>query len=165
MANSERTEGFDPKRSIRRARKSRGNSRRFAIVVPSGTISWSSSLERVRLIRKGLSPEVVELLGQKSDLPTKKILEFLGLAQTTYNKKRRENDLLGGRASEMALALSELIDFGLEVFNHEVEKFHNWLKKPNPSLGQLSPESLFDSITGVLEVKNALNRLEYGNLA
>jgi uncharacterized protein (DUF2384 family) len=32
-------------------------------------------------------------------------------------------------------------------------------------LGGNTPESLFDSLTGIQEVKNALNRLEYGNLA
>jgi len=33
------------------------------------------------------------------------------------------------------------------------------------SLGGVAPESLFDSISGILEVQNALNRIEYGNMA
>ncbi|MDZ7607711.1 MAG: MbcA/ParS/Xre antitoxin family protein [Cyclobacteriaceae bacterium] len=61
--------------------------------------------------------------------------------------------------------LSEVLDFGLEVFNDEKEKLQRWLKKPNLSLGGVTPESLFDSITGIQEVRNALNRLEYGNMA
>jgi hypothetical protein len=32
-------------------------------------------------------------------------------------------------------------------------------------LGGVSPESLFDTVTGILEVKKALGRLETGNLA
>jgi len=63
------------------------------------------------------------------------------------------------------LLLTELIDFGLEVFNQEENKFLRWLKKPNLSLGGTTPESLLDTTTGIQEVKNCLNRLEYGNLA
>ena len=60
---------------------------------------------------------------------------------------------------------SELIDFGNEVFNNEIEKFQRWLKKNNVSLGGNTPESLLDTTTGIQEVKNALNRIEFGNLA
>lgn len=77
----------------------------------------------------------------------------------------RHNDLLSGRNSEVVLVLTELLDFGLEVFNNEAEKFHRWLKKPNPSLGGVTPESLFDSLKGIQEVRNSLNRLEHGNMA
>ena len=87
------------------------------------------------------------------------------MPQTTYNKKKRGKELLSGRDSEVILLLTELLDFGLEVFNDESEKFQRWLKKPNVSLGGVKPESLFDSVTGIQEVKNALNRLEYGNMA
>ena len=72
---------------------------------------------------------------------------------------------MSGRDSEVILVLIEVLDFGLEVFNNEKEKLQRWLKKPNPSLGSVTPESLFDSITGIQEVRNALNRLEYGNMA
>jgi len=83
----------------------------------------------------------------------------------THNKKKRKNDLLSVRDSEVVMVLSEVLDFGLEVFNNETEKFHRWLKKPNLSLGGVAPESLFDSITGIQEVRNTLNRIEYGNMA
>jgi putative toxin-antitoxin system antitoxin component (TIGR02293 family) len=89
----------------------------------------------------------------------------MNVAQTTYNKKKREHDLLSERDSEVILFLSEALDFGLEVFNNEKDKFQRWLKKPNLSLGGVAPESLFDCITGIQEVRNALNRLEYGNMA
>ncbi len=63
------------------------------------------------------------------------------------------------------LLLTELLDFGIEVFNNEEEKFQRWMKKINFSLGDNTPESLLDSVTGIQEVKNCLNRIEYGNLA
>ena len=122
-------------------------------------------MERVGIIRKGLRYDAIEAIGPKANLSTKQVLHYLGLPQTTYNKKKRDKDLLSGRDSEVVLVLSELLDFGLVVFNNEKEKFQRWLKKPNRSLGHVTPESLFDSITGIQEVRNALNRIEYGNMA
>ncbi|RPI44883.1 MAG: DUF2384 domain-containing protein [Bacteroidetes bacterium] len=122
-------------------------------------------MDRVNIIREGLPYESIEHISKRSDLPVKKVLNLLGVPQTTYNKKKRGNELLDGRDSEIILVLTELLDFGLEVFNHEIEKFHRWLRKPNVSLGGVAPESLFDSLTGIQEVRNSLNRLEFGHLA
>lgn len=156
---------FDPKNSIRRAGKARATGSNWVIATAGDRITWSNKAERVALIRKGLPYESIEVIGQKANLPVKRVLQYMGLPQTTYNKKRREKNLLSGRDSEVVLVLSEVLDFGLEVFNNETDKFQRWLKKPNLSLGSVAPESLFDSITGIQEVRNALNRLEYGNLA
>lgn len=138
---------------------------KWSIMVAQDKIAWSTSMDRVRIIRKGLPYESIEVISKKADFSIKEVLRSLGLPQTTYNKKKKDNDLLSGRDSEVILFLSELLDFGLEVFDNEKEKFQRWLKKPNISLGGATPESLFDSLTGIQEVKNALNRLEYGNLA
>lgn len=155
---------IDPKKSIQRGRKVRRKSHEWVMVTPSGAFSWRNRLERVTIIRKGLPYDSIEVIGQKADLPVKRMLYYLGIAQTTYNKKKREKDHLSGRDSEIILVLSEVLDFGLEVFNNEREKFHRWLKKPNLSLGGVEPESLFDSFSGIQEVRNVLNRLEYGNM-
>lgn len=157
---------FNPNKSIHRARisgKERGQI--WTIKVPGKTYTWSNKMERVSLLREGLSIESIEVICNKSSLSIKKVLHFLNLAQTTYNKKKRENSLLSVRDSEIVLVLTELLDFGLNVFNSEEDKFQRWLQKPNISLGGATPVSLFDSLTGIQEVRNSLNRLEYGNLA
>jgi len=43
--------------------------------------------------------------------------------------KKRDDDLLTGSDSEVVLVLSKSVDFGLEVFDNEKEKFQRWLKK------------------------------------
>jgi putative toxin-antitoxin system antitoxin component (TIGR02293 family) len=156
---------FDPGISVKRAGRIRGAGAKWVIVTSSGNFTWKSKSERVALIRKGLPYEAIEAIGLKANLPVRQVLNYMGVPQTTYNKKKRENDLLSGRDSEVVLVLSEVLDFGVEVFNNEKEKFQRWLSKPNLSLGSVPPESLFDSITGIQEVRNALNRLEYGNMA
>jgi putative toxin-antitoxin system antitoxin component (TIGR02293 family) len=156
---------YNPKESIKRARARKTRSPMWRIKVTGGEYVWATKMDRVSIIRKGLPYESIEVISKRTDLPVKQVLHLFGVPQTTYNKKKRDKDLLSGRDSEVVLVLTELLDFGLEVFNHEVEKFQRWLKKPNISLGGATPESLFDSLTGIQEVRNSLNRLEYGNLA
>lgn len=156
---------YNPKKSIQRARVSKTGSPKWRIKVTEGEYVWATKMDRMNIIREGLPYESIEVISQRAGLPVKQVLNLFGVPQTTYNKKKRDKDLLSGRDSEVVLVLTELLDFGLEVFNNEAEKFQRWLKKPNISLGRVTPESLFDSLTGIQEVRNSLNRLEYGNLA
>lgn len=156
---------FDPKESIQRARNKKTKSPTWSIELTEGEYVWTTKMDRVTILRKGLPYESIEVISRRAHLPVKQILHVLGMPQTTYNKKKRDKGLLSGRDSEVVLVLTELLDFGLEVFNNEKDKFQRWLRKPNVSLGGAAPESLFDSLTGIQEVKNSLNRLEYGNMA
>lgn len=87
------------------------------------------------------------------------------IVQTTYNKKKKSKEILSKQDSEFVVELIELYHYGLKVFNDESEKFQRWLRKPNISLGSSSPDSLFDSLTRIREIKKLLNRIEFGNLA
>jgi putative toxin-antitoxin system antitoxin component (TIGR02293 family) len=182
----EKQKFFDTKKGIQKAKRSRSISTSQEILkktisisdmdpilgenvkrldVPKGQIIWSSNMEKIDIIREGLPFESIEAISSKANIPIKQVLKAMDMAQTTYNKKKKDHDKLSSRDSELILLLAELLDYGLEVFNDEKEKFHSWLKRPNTSLGGVSPESLFDSLTGIQEIKNALNRIEYGNLA
>jgi uncharacterized protein (DUF2384 family) len=79
--------------------------------------------------------------------------------------KRKENPLPNDVDIKLNLLQEELIDYGIEVFNKEEDKFQRWMNKPNDSLDKNTPESLLDSIVGIQEVRNCLNRIEFGNLA
>ena len=158
------TKRYNPGKSIKRARAIKAGSTKWHIKVSEDEYVWATKMDRVSIIRKGLPYESIEVISKRANLPVKQVLNLFGVPQTTYNKKKRDKDLLNSRDSEVVLVLTELLDFGLEVFNKEAAKFHRWLKKPNISLGGVTPESLFDSLTGIQEVRNSLNRLEYGNL-
>ena len=101
-------ESFDPKKSIGRARNARRQGSKWVIKTSGGIVMWSNRLERVAIIRKGLPYESIEIIGQKANLPVRQVLHYLGVPQTTYNKKKRENDHLSGRDSEIILVLSEI---------------------------------------------------------
>ncbi len=122
-------------------------------------------MERVGIIRKGIPYGAIETISRRTNRPVKSVLTMVGLPQTTYNKKRNESSLLDSRNSELIILITELLDYGIEVFNDEEEKFQRWLKKPNISLDGKSPESFLDTLTGISEVESCLNRIESGNYA
>lgn len=124
--------------------------------------TWSNNMERVVVIREGIPYDSIEIISERLGRPIKSILSIVGMPQTTYNKKKAEHSLMSTRDTELIILISEMIDFGLEVFNNEEEKFQRWLKKPNISLGGNTPESLLDTTTGIVEVNACLNRIEYG---
>jgi uncharacterized protein (DUF2384 family) len=53
----------------------------------------------------------------------------------------------------------KLLKYGIEVFNRELDKFSNWLLKPNVSLGGKVPNELLETAEGIREVRNCLNKL------
>jgi putative toxin-antitoxin system antitoxin component (TIGR02293 family) len=129
------------------------------------TYAWLNAEERISVVREGLPYETVDVIGQRMGSPIKSVLNLLGIPQTTYNKKKSEHALMDRRESEWILSITELITYGIDVFNMEEEKFMRWLKKPNPSLGGLLPETLLDTFTGIEQVKTCLDQLEYGSFA
>ncbi|MCH7524874.1 MAG: DUF2384 domain-containing protein [Bacteroidetes bacterium] len=157
---------FDSKKSFKRAKKRKGErSPVWTISVAGNKYEWQSKYDRIAIIRKGLPYTTVEAISKQSSLPISKVLNFLGIAQTTYNKNKRAKILMSGRNSEAILLMAEVLEYGDLVFNHETEKFNRWLKKTNISIGNVTPESLFDTLSGIQVVRNCLNRIEYGNFA
>jgi len=160
-----KTKPFDTKRSIANAKDNKVFVKTWSLLSEDKNYVWSTKMERVEIIRKGISYDAIEVISKRLNRPVKAILSIIGVPQTTYNKKKSEHSMLDSRNSELILVMTELIDYGLEIFNNEEEKFQRWLKKPNLSLGGNSPESMLDTMTGINEVEFSLNRIESGNLA
>lgn len=127
--------------------------------------AWATKMERVSLIREGLPYTALELVSRKAGLPVKQLLQLFQIPQTTYNKRLRDGSRLSARDSEMVLVLYEVLAYGQEVFNQEEDKFQRWIRRPNISLGATAPEALFDSLTGIQEVRKCLQRIDYGVMA
>jgi putative toxin-antitoxin system antitoxin component (TIGR02293 family) len=165
MENTIKTTPFNTKKSIENASKRKRKLHTWTINIDGRNYIWSNRIERVGVIRSGIPYGAIEIISKRINSPVKAILLIVGVPQTTYNKKKSEHSLLDPRDSELIILITELIDYGIEVFNNEETKFQRWVKKPNLSLGGNPPASFLDTITGINEVKFCLNRIEHGNFA
>ncbi len=156
---------FSTSKSLQKYANTEGESLFWVLDSDGKVYKWSNRMERVEVIRQGIPYHAIEGISERLKSPVKSVLAIVGIAQTTYNKKKSEHALLDSRESELIVLLTELIDYGIAVFNNEEGKFQRWLKKPNVSLGGHSPDSLLDTATGIDEVNNCLNRIEFGNFA
>ena len=86
-------------------------------------VEYEGGIQKLSHIRHGVPYQTVEALSFKAELPVKRMLEYLGMPQTTYNKKKREGQLLSARDTEVLLALYELFEYGLAVFNQDHKSF------------------------------------------
>lgn len=137
----------------------------YTILADNTEYRWSNRVERIGIIRVGIPYVAIGIISKQLGSHVKWSLALMGIAQTTYYRRKNEHALLNCRNSELIIMIKELIDFGLDVFNNEEEKFHRWLKKPTVSLGGNTPESMLNTVTGINEVKFCLNRIEFGNVA
>ncbi|NUY80578.1 DUF2384 domain-containing protein [Flavobacterium sp. MAH-1] len=156
---------FDVSQSLKVVGKETAVEKKTTLKVVGKEYAWTNEIEKIDLVREGISYDSIEVISKRLNNPIKSVLALIGIPQTTYNKKKSEHSLLDSRDSELILLISELLDYGLEVFNNEEAKFQRWLKKPNLSMGGNAPESMLDTVTGLNEVRFSLNRIEFGNFA
>lgn len=126
---------------------------------------WSNALERVELVRRGIPSTSVEYISRRLNQPLSEVLKLVQLTPDFYKTSKTKKSNLSHHKSELVLLISELIDYGIEVFNNEESKFQNWLTIRNYTLGGATPISLFDSASGIAEVNKCLARIDSGNLA
>ena len=98
---------FDPQESISRAKTYRISKPKWHILSEGNEYIWTSKLERVSIIRKGIPYESIEGISKRINLPIKEVLYLFGIPQTTYNKFQRwlkkPNYALGGYTPESLL--------------------------------------------------------------
>lgn len=134
----------------------------WKLKVGKKTYQWKNQNERIHVAREGLPYQSIEAISLQMRSSVKNVLQLMGIPQTTYNKKKSDLATLDKRESEWIIGVTELIQYGLGVFNQEEEKFIRWMNKPNLSLAGRTPESLLDTFAGIGQVKTDLERLDYG---
>lgn len=120
---------------------------------------WSR-FDKIDAIKNGISKEELESLKEQSGLDYDMLAAILNVAKATlHNKKGKEK--FDQYISERIFLLADLYSFGYEVFENR-EKFNQWMKTPNRSLGEVVPLNLLDTLYGLEEVKHLIGRIEYG---
>lgn len=163
MKNS-RYQSFDILRTIEKSKASEPSASYGSSISFMQTFKLMPVSDKISYIRKGLDYSTIETTSKRLNNSVKSLLQLLDIPQTTYNKKKNEGSCMDSRDTELILAMNELIDYGISVFDDE-EKFQRWMKKSNSHLSGEVPESLLDTMSGIYQVKCLLDRIEYGNFA
>src|SRR5688572_27831551 len=124
-----------------------------AKVIP--VFRWSR-FDKIDAIKNGITKEELEALKDQSGLDYDTLAAILNVAKATlHNKKGKEK--FDQYISERIFLLADLYSYGYEAFEHK-ERFNQWMKLPNQSLGGVTPLSILDTLYGLEEVKHLIGR-------
>jgi putative toxin-antitoxin system antitoxin component (TIGR02293 family) len=114
--------------------------------------------------KKGLKPQAIFDFVGLSELPHHLVEEVFHKSMKTFQNYVTKNTLLDASTSEKLLKLFALYQKGAEVIG-SIEEFAEWLTKPAYGIGNVVPQTIIDTATGIDLINEELVRIEYGDLA
>src|SRR5215475_7207004 len=114
-------------------------------------------------IREGFRPAVVEQLMRASGLTLKELATALDLSPRSLQRRRRSGRL-ARYESDRLYRLARIVALA-DQFLGDHEKAIRWLKRPNHTLGGISPLGALDTELGARQVENILGRIAYGGIS
>ncbi|KTD03125.1 antitoxin Xre/MbcA/ParS toxin-binding domain-containing protein [Legionella feeleii] len=117
-------------------------------------------IKEIKIIREGVSPELIEHFLNEWSFFVKDILNSLQIPKSTYFAKKRTHALLDPSTTEKFLRLISVAQLAKEVIGKNEAK--NWLYRPIPSLGDQAPMDLLDTEVGHRLVEQTLMQIKYG---
>ncbi len=117
-------------------------------------------LEKMSIVRTGVSKKDLEGLKEKAALDYDKLAKALSVTRATLINKKRE-EKFNASLSERIVGLADIYSYGYEVFE-DGERFNQWMFRPNRALGGQAPYDLIDNQFGREEIRNIIGRIEYG---
>ena len=130
----------------------------------------AAPMNRIRLIKHGISAEAVEQMSKDMSIPKARLAATLGLARTTVDRKVREDKPLSADEGSRLLGMASLIgqvqimieeSGNPEGFN-AAEWVARWIDRPLPALGGQKPAELMDTSDGQALVSNIVARMQSG---
>lgn len=115
-------------------------------------------------IRRGESRSRVDEVAGRVGLTDKEMAKILNLSERSLHRQTADKTLDPNK-TERLLLLEALIQHGLLTFDQRQDVFARWLRAPRPSLGDVTPVSLLDTIAGFGFVDDELSRIEEGMIS
>ena len=131
--------------------------RRVLRVAPRSSLDW------VKMIRKGIPAAAVESLTRMVGVSQSELAATLGIPERTLARRKREG-MLTSEESAKLVRLARVVGRAHEVFE-DLNAALNWLKSPNAALSGAAPLSLLDTDIGAESVLDTLGRIEHGVFA
>ena len=141
---------------------SEGNREKEAIFMVSnaGGFKFKTYKEKIAAIRAGVSKNDLMWLKENVELDYDELTDLLAVSRATLINKKG-NQKFNQTISERILLLKDLVYYGLTIFGDTLT-LREWLKTPSEALGNVTPLSIMDTLSGIEEIKKELGRIDYG---
>lgn len=120
-------------------------------------------IKEMKLIRKGLTADIIESFLIKENLLVTDVLERLHISSSTYFSKKKKHQPLDAYSTEKFIRLISILVMASDILGNEEAK--QWIYRKVPSLGNEAPLNLLDTEIGHRLVEQALLQIKYGMYA
>jgi putative toxin-antitoxin system antitoxin component (TIGR02293 family) len=114
----------------------------------------------IRQVRSGIPYRRLESLIALLGISRDEAAHVFGIPQRTLARRKREQRL-NPEESDRVARVARIVALASDVIEDEKSAIA-WMKRPNPSLGMVTPLSLLDTDFGTRHVERTLGRIEYG---
>ncbi|MCY7359659.1 MAG: DUF2384 domain-containing protein [Rudanella sp.] len=118
----------------------------------------------INRIRQGEARSRVDEIANRIGLTDREMADILNLSERSLHRQAAEKTLDSNK-TERLLLLEQLIEHGLATFDGRQAVFARWLRSPRPSLGNVAPVTLLDTLAGFGLVDDELSRIEEGMIS
>ena len=113
------------------------------------------------IVESGLPIESLIHLQTKFGFTNKAMSQILAISESTYQRRIRAVEKLTRDETEKVIALSEIYERGMEVFENQPD-FQEWLNAQIVSLQHQRPVDLLDTVSGRKQLMRVLNAILHG---
>jgi putative toxin-antitoxin system antitoxin component (TIGR02293 family) len=111
-------------------------------------------------VRRGLPYSAFERCRDLLEMRREELAELLGVAPRTL-ARRKQARRLSPEESDRLYRVARMVGLAETVLG-SIKKAKEWMRRPNRSLGGVTPLSLLDTGIGARSVEQVLGRLEHG---
>ncbi|WP_462168700.1 antitoxin Xre/MbcA/ParS toxin-binding domain-containing protein [Pseudoalteromonas lipolytica] len=135
----------------------------FLYVVTNGKLSkYSSPLEEINYVENGVNTEVLQAISKLLNWELDLVANIIGVKKSSL--LRKSTKLLNKKASENAIEITKLSEFGLNYFEN-IDNWNHWLNTPHLNFEGQPPLRVIDKIRGRELIRDVIYGLKYGYTA
>lgn len=126
------------------------------------SIKDASRLQLADIVAHGLATQDVEKLAKWASIPVAELTEAVGIAISTFNRRKRDHVALSPADSAGPVRLALAMAKADEVFENDHDAAVRWFSTPAPALEGRTPMSCMSSEFAAQEVLQLLIRMDQG---
>ena len=124
-------------------------------------LKGTSALDLITQVEAGLPYRALEKFQSASGLDTQELSDLVRVPLRTLARRRNEGRLPPEEADRLVRA-SRVFERTADLFEGDAAAATQWLRTPQPGLGNRKPLELASTDIGAREVEDLIGRLEHG---